>query len=81
MRTKGTPKKRAPAKAPARSDMMLNAAAAAWLGLSSRTLDRFRVEGRGPRFVKLGKRVFYLESDLREYVDRCRHQSTSEPAA
>ena len=54
--------------------------AAELLNLSPRTLQRFRVEGRGPKFVKLGKRVFYLEADLRAYVDACRRQSTSSPA-
>jgi helix-turn-helix protein len=55
--------------------------AAALLLLSVRTLQRFRVEGRGPTFVKLGKRVFYTETDLRAYVEASRHQSTSGPAA
>ena len=74
-------RKRARTQPPTREDMMLNAAAAAWLGLSPRTLDRFRVEGRGPKFVKLGKRIFYLEADLREYVEGNRRQSTSAPSA
>lgn len=56
--------------------------AAALLGLSPRTLQRFRIEGRGPKFLKLGKRVFYLEADLASYVEACRRSSTSErPAA
>lgn len=53
--------------------------AAELLGLSPRTLQRFRVEGRGPKFVKLGKRVFYTEEDLEAYVSASRRQSTSEP--
>ena len=56
--------------------------AAELLGLSPRTLQRFRVEGRGPQFVKLGKRVVYLETDLRAYVEASRRRSTSDqPAA
>ena len=55
--------------------------AAELLGLSVRTLQRFRVEGRGPRYLKLGKkRVAYAESDLTEYLDGCRRQSTSDAA-
>jgi predicted site-specific integrase-resolvase len=55
--------------------------AAQSLGLSARTLQRWRVEGRGPRFVKLGKRVAYTEQALRDYVDKNQHGSTSEAAA
>jgi predicted site-specific integrase-resolvase len=42
--------------------------AAEALGLSARTLQRWRVEGRGPAFVKLGKRVAYTRGALRRYV-------------
>lgn len=73
--------RRATKKAPGRSDMLLNDAAADWLGLSPRTLERFRVEGRGPRYIKLGKRVFYLEADLAAYVEASRRSSTSERVA
>lgn len=57
------------------------ASAADALGVSERTLERWRVEGRGPRFVKLGKRVGYTEADLRAFVEAGRRQSTSESAA
>jgi predicted site-specific integrase-resolvase len=53
--------------------------AAKALNVSVRTLQRWRVEGRGPAFVKLGKRVGYLESRLRAYVESCVRQSTSSP--
>ena len=53
--------------------------AAELLGLSVRTLQRFRVDGRGPRYLKLGrKRVAYSESDLSAWLDQCRRESTSE---
>ena len=52
--------------------------AAELLGLSVRTLQRFRVEGRGPRYLKLGrKRVAYSETDIAAWVESCRRQSTS----
>ena len=38
--------------------------AAAWLGLSPRTLDRYRVSGDGPAFQRFGSRVRYLAADL-----------------
>ena len=37
--------------------------AAAYLGLSEKTLAMFRTEGTGPQFIKKG-RVFYFREDL-----------------
>ena len=37
--------------------------AAEWLGLSPRTLDRYRVSGEGPAFHRFGSRVRYLAAD------------------
>ena len=34
--------------------------AAAYLGLGKSTLDKMRVTGIGPAFIKIGKRVVYL---------------------
>ena len=45
--------------------------AAAYLGISVRTLDRLRAEGK-MSFVRLGGRVSYLPSDLDAYVERNR---------
>lgn len=44
-------------------------AAAALLGLSPRTLQRWRVESRGPAFVRVGKRRMYRPSDLARFVE------------
>ncbi|MEA9885345.1 helix-turn-helix domain-containing protein [Xanthomonas campestris pv. raphani] len=44
-------------------------AAAAYLGLSSSALDKMRHEGRGPRYLKIGGRVFYRQADLDAYLD------------
>ena len=52
------------------------------LRLSPRTLERMRVEGRGPRYVKAGRgsqsRVLYCEADLAAWVEAHRFTSTSE---
>ena len=48
------------------------------LGVSVRTLQRWRVEGRGPKFVKIGKLVRYQEGAAATYVESCTRQSTSE---
>jgi hypothetical protein len=56
--------------------------AAEFVRLSPRTLERFRVEGTGPRFIKAGRgkraRVLYRMRDLREWLERESYVSTSE---
>jgi predicted DNA-binding transcriptional regulator AlpA len=52
--------------------------AAAFLCLSERTLERWRVSGTGPAFVKLGRRVAYREIDLIEWINARVRQSTSD---
>jgi hypothetical protein len=41
--------------------------AAAYLGLSEKTLAMMRCQGTGPRFIKRG-RVFYYQEDLEAWV-------------
>ncbi len=53
-------------------------AAAAHLGLSTRTLDRFRVSGDGPVFLRFGGRVRYLRADLDAWARTRRRKSTSD---
>lgn len=62
-----------------RSPYMPQALAAEFLGLSPKTLERFRVEGRGPAFLKLGRRVVYSRDDLVKWAEAQRRQSTSDP--
>ena len=42
--------------------------AARFVGLSWRTLEKHRVYGTGPKFSKIGGRIVYAVSDLREWV-------------
>lgn len=59
--------------------------AAAFLGLSIKTLQNKRVLGGGPPYVKLGAGlrapVRYRLSVLRAYVESCTRGSTAEHAA
>jgi predicted DNA-binding transcriptional regulator AlpA len=55
--------------------------AAKVLGLSVRTLERHRVAGTGPRFVRLGRLVRYREVDLADWVNGRLRFSTSEAGA
>lgn len=58
-------------------DGRLNAKnAAAYLGLSVKTLAMLRSSGRGPKFVKRG-RVFYFRDDLDQWLEAGRATSTS----
>ncbi|GBQ19642.1 helix-turn-helix domain-containing protein [Gluconacetobacter azotocaptans] len=43
--------------------------AAEWLGISPRTLERYRTLGCGPVFHKLGNRVTYTLADLKDWVE------------
>jgi len=56
--------------------------AAAYLGLSRKTLERFRCEGTGPQYVKVGPgrnaRVRYRQADLDAWTEA---QTTTSTAA
>jgi predicted DNA-binding transcriptional regulator AlpA len=43
--------------------------AAAFLGVSEATLPTWRCRGKGPRYVRLGRAVRYLECDLAAYLE------------
>lgn len=54
--------------------------AAEMLSLSPRTLEKMRIEGRGPVFRKLGrKKVVYAMDDLLAWADAGARRSTSDP--
>lgn len=52
--------------------------AAEFLGLSHRTLQRWRVDGAGPRFYKLGRAVRYRLDDLQAWAEEQARRSTSD---
>ena len=52
--------------------------AAEYLGLSPRTLDRYRVSGDGPVFHRFGGRVRYTRSDLDAWAASRRRVSTAD---
>jgi excisionase family DNA binding protein len=54
--------------------------AAAYLGLSPKTLETLRTRGGGPPFLKLGRRVVYRKTDLDTWVAARVRRSTSDPA-
>ena len=50
-------------------------------GVSSKTLQRWRSERRGPHYLKLSKRVTYPLEVVTEYERSALHASTSERTA
>lgn len=59
-------------------NLMDEKATASWLGVSSRTLQAWRVTGGGPVYRKIGRRVAYAECDLVAFVEAGRRAHTSE---
>ena len=51
--------------------------AAQRLGVSEASLARWRCDGSGPAFVKIGGRVGYLDEDLDAYLERARRSTTA----
>lgn len=55
---------------------------AGMLRISRRTLERMRVEGTGPRYLKVGpgkrSRVLYRQADVEAWLNRFHFGSTSE---
>jgi hypothetical protein len=43
-------------------------AAAKILGVKPSTMTMWRFQKRGPAYVKIGRRVYYFDSDLQEYI-------------
>ena len=63
------------------TDLLTTQEAADLLRLKKTTLEIWRVQGKGPVFVKLGTRVLYERSALEEYATASRKRSTSDPGA
>jgi predicted DNA-binding transcriptional regulator AlpA len=55
--------------------------ASAMTKLSERTLERLRLTGDGPKYVKLGRRVLYRQEDLSAWIASNLRSNTSEVRA
>jgi predicted DNA-binding transcriptional regulator AlpA len=51
-----------------------------YVRLSASTLNRLRVSGDGPRYVKLAGRVLYDVADVDKWIEQGKRGSTSEAA-
>jgi len=55
---------------------MRTPAASAYLDIPQSTLEKMRMTGRGPSFVKDGRLVIYRKQDLDAWLERRLRQST-----
>lgn len=60
-----------------RSAVLTTAEAAAYVGLAKSTLEKLRIYGDGPVYLKYGKAVRYLLEDLEVWRARRRAANTS----
>ncbi|MEL6227066.1 MAG: helix-turn-helix domain-containing protein [Pseudomonadota bacterium] len=71
-----------PQKPPPLPKYLTTAEAAHYVRLSARSLERYRVDGTGPRYLKAGPgkraRVFYRPADLDAWLEDRTLLSTSE---
>lgn len=58
--------------------LLTNSQTAELLGLKPNTLEIWRVEGRGPTFIKIGRSVRYRESDVVQWIEEQACTSTSD---
>lgn len=64
------------------SQLMTSNTLATYLGIAPQTIRRWRLEGRGPKYLRLGDslkaRVAYRPSDVDEWLENRDFHSTSE---
>jgi hypothetical protein len=49
----------------------------AYIGLAVQTLARLRHEGKGPTFVRVGRRIFYPANLVRQWLNERTYDNTS----
>jgi hypothetical protein len=62
-------------------EMLDSRQASEYLRLAVQTLAKYRVEGNGPVFYKVGRQVLYDRTDLDAFLSTKRRRSTSDSAA
>ena len=53
-------------------NQLSNREAAKYLGLSEATLNVWRCKRKGPSYRKVGRRIFYPQIALDEFLENCR---------
>ena len=57
--------------------MLRTDGAARYVGLSKSSMEKLRLTGGGPKYIKLGRAVVYDPSDLEAWIDAHRQLSTT----
>lgn len=52
--------------------------AAVILGIKPNTLEIWRIQGKSPAYLKIGKNVRYELSEIERFLDACKRTSTSD---
>lgn len=52
------------------SPFMRESEVAIFLGVSTKSLQKWRWQGRGPRFAKFGSNVRYALDDVKDYAEK-----------
>jgi predicted DNA-binding transcriptional regulator AlpA len=60
------------------TELLTTDRAAQMLGVSTSFLNKARLTGDGPPFVKIGARIVYDPADLAAWIEARKHRSTSE---
>ncbi len=63
------------------SEYLIQQQAAELLHISVRTLERMRLEGTGPRFLKAGRRVLYSRLAIEQWLETREFESAAEARA
>jgi len=53
------------------NEVLTTKQAAEMLGIKPGTLEIWRVQGRSPRYLKIGHAVRYRKSDILEFLEKC----------
>lgn len=64
-----------------KESLLTQGEAAKLLRISPRTLERYRVDGTGPTYMKAGQRVLYRPADILTWLESRTYRSTSEMKA
>ncbi len=63
------------------AELLTQKQAAELLHISTRTLERMRLEGTGPRFRKAGRRVLYSRLAIEQWLETREFESAAEARA
>jgi len=78
MKLEHSPERGAPVAASNQRRLLGPDEASDYLRMARQTLARWRCYGLGPRFVRIGGRIFYDASDLDAFIAARKFQSTAE---